>query len=241
MAFVYSALTLGSGYDTLVGSTIQEFVTMSNASNSTANQQLPKPVALGLTPSFGFGDRLGLATPGHLESLIKEGGPIKGIFAQQSIREMARTKRNPAQVMTAAAQTLKDARYTDVWGSDADHLKTPADADVPAAVGFTFYTIDPSDHVEVDGGPSAGAVEIDHVNDPRAALDPAPGRIDRVGVVLRFPLVVALQEPHGPAATDVDRRVEGQHGTVRAVAIAAKLPSIARPAPLDFSGWNCVP
>ena len=33
-----------------------------------------KSIALGLAPSFGFGDRLGLATPGHLESLLRAGG-----------------------------------------------------------------------------------------------------------------------------------------------------------------------
>jgi len=52
-----------------------------------------KPVELGLEPSFGFGDRLGSATPGHLDSLRQAGGSIKGIFAQQSIREMTRTRR----------------------------------------------------------------------------------------------------------------------------------------------------
>lgn len=33
-------------------------------------------------------------------------------------------------------------------GADADHLKTPEDVDVTAAVGFTFFTIDPSDDVD---------------------------------------------------------------------------------------------
>jgi len=107
-----------------------------------------KPVALGVAPSFGFGDRLGTATPGHLEALQREGGEIKGIFAQQSIREMARTKREPTQVMTAAAEALADAGFDDVWGADADHLKTNADVDYCADAGFVFYTIDPSDHVD---------------------------------------------------------------------------------------------
>src|SRR5439155_25657279 len=48
-----------------------------------------KPVALGLAPSFGFGDRLGLATPGHAIALLNSGTGILPIFAQQSIREMA--------------------------------------------------------------------------------------------------------------------------------------------------------
>ena len=107
-----------------------------------------KPVALGLEPSFGYGDRLGLATPGHLESLNRAGGPIKGIFAQQSIREMARTQRNAQQVMAAATDVLTEAGFTDQWGADADHLKTPEDVDTTMDAGFVFFTIDPSDHVD---------------------------------------------------------------------------------------------
>ena len=51
-----------------------------------------KCVALGLTPSFGFGDRTGLATPGHVASMKRCGAGMAAIFPQQSIREMTRTK-----------------------------------------------------------------------------------------------------------------------------------------------------
>ena len=60
---------------------------------------------LGLTPSFGFGDRIGLATPGHLAALRRSGEGIAPIFPQQSIREMERTSRNPEEVMEAAFST----------------------------------------------------------------------------------------------------------------------------------------
>ncbi|MCC7145339.1 MAG: hypothetical protein IT443_02730 [Phycisphaeraceae bacterium] len=106
------------------------------------------PVPLGLKPSFGFGDRLGLATSGHLDALKNQGQGISGIFAQQSIREMKRTNRTPTQVMQAAQAALAAANYAEPWGADADHLKTPADVDVTAAAGFVFFTIDPSDHVD---------------------------------------------------------------------------------------------
>ncbi len=109
------------------------------------NQQ---PTTLGLEPSFGFGDRLGLATPGHLESLRDRGQGIRGIFAQQSIREMARTRRTPTDVMKAAQASLAEAGFSEPWGADADHLKTEADVDYTADAGFTFFTIDPSDHVD---------------------------------------------------------------------------------------------
>lgn len=101
-----------------------------------------------MTPSFGFGDRIGLATPGHLAALRKAGGGIAPIFAQQSIREMARTSRSPEGVMNDALQALSAGGWTDAHGADADHLKTREDVDRTAAAGFTFFTIDPSGHVD---------------------------------------------------------------------------------------------
>jgi hypothetical protein len=114
---------------------------------------LRKPQTLGLEPSFGFGDRLGSATPGHLDALRECGSGIAPIFAQQSIREMARTQRTADEVMQAACSALHEEAFTGVWGADADHLKTEEDVDVTAAAGFGFFTIDPSDHVdfEADG------------------------------------------------------------------------------------------
>jgi tagaturonate epimerase len=105
-------------------------------------------VALGLSPSFGFGDRIGLATPGHVEAMRRAGAGIEPIFPQQSIREMARTGRTPINVMSDALKGAKLAGWTDRMGADADHLKTTQDVDATAAVGFTFFTIDPSDHVD---------------------------------------------------------------------------------------------
>jgi hypothetical protein len=103
---------------------------------------LPTPTILGLKKSFGFGDRLGLATPGHLAAARKS--DFAPIFAQQSIREMDRTQRTPQEVMLAAQKALIEAGYTQEWGADADHLKTEADVQITAATGFCFFTIDPS-------------------------------------------------------------------------------------------------
>src|SRR3954464_7427059 len=105
---------------------------------------------LGLTPSFGFGDRIGLATPGHIESMRRAGAGFAPIFAQQSIREMGRTGRTPYDVIGAAVEGLELGNWQTPSGADADHLKTTADVDVTAAAGFTFYTIDPSDYVDGD-------------------------------------------------------------------------------------------
>jgi hypothetical protein len=103
---------------------------------------------LGLQPSFGFGDRIGLATPGHVEAIKRSGAGLAPIFAQQSIREMARTGRKPNDVIAAAVAGMQAAGWLSTSGADADHLKTRQDVDATAAAGFTFYTIDPSDHVD---------------------------------------------------------------------------------------------
>lgn len=107
-----------------------------------------KCVPLGLSPSFGFGDRTGLATPGHVAAMQQAGQGIEAIFPQQSIREMTRTQRTPREVMDDAMNAAIVSGWTGPIGADADHLKTPEDVDVTAAVGFTFFTIDPSDHVD---------------------------------------------------------------------------------------------
>jgi hypothetical protein len=100
------------------------------------------PSALGLKKSFGFGDRLGLATPGHLAAV--QNTDFAPVFAQQSVREMDRTGRTPQEVMKAAKDALDAAGYSKPWGADADHHKTTQDVDQSAAAGFTFFTIDPS-------------------------------------------------------------------------------------------------
>lgn len=105
-------------------------------------------VTLGMAPSFGFGDRIGLATPGHVAAMVRNGSGIEPIFAQQSIREMDRTERAPAQVMHDALQGMVASSWPGGTGADADHLKTTADVDVTHAAGYTFYTIDPSEHVD---------------------------------------------------------------------------------------------
>lgn len=111
-------------------------------------ESLPSCVTLGLEPSFGFGDRIGLATPGHVAAMKRSGGDIQPIYPQQSIREMARTNRSPEDVMRDALEGMRDAGWNGKTGADADHLKTTNDVDVTAAAGFTFFTIDPSDRVD---------------------------------------------------------------------------------------------
>lgn len=112
-----------------------------------------QPVPLGLRTSAGFGDRLGLATPGHVSALrhtLKqaEAHPIQPIFAQQSIREMTRTRRSPADVLNDATWGTFQAGWRGSVGADADHLKTFEDIDSCVRMGYSFYTFDPGAYVD---------------------------------------------------------------------------------------------
>ena len=118
------------------------------------------PVPLGLDTSAGCGDRMGLATPGHIRAfnaVKKQSGtqPVAAIFMQQSIREMTRTNRTPTDVMRDATWGAFEGGWRDRLGADADHLKTPADIDACAAEGFSFYTIDPGAHVDSEADTAA--------------------------------------------------------------------------------------
>lgn len=104
-----------------------------------------RPVLIGVADSFGFGDRLGIANPAHLRSLI--GSHMRPVLAQQSIRELDRTQRTAEDVLDAASWAVFQEGYTGGFGADADHLKTTEDIDRYAQAGFTMFTFDPSAYV----------------------------------------------------------------------------------------------
>lgn len=106
----------------------------------------PKPV--GLATSAGVGDRLGVATPGHVKAFRKFGGDVIPVFAQQSIREMDRLGRTPQDVLDDATFGALAAGWDRPVGADADHLKTADDIDRCLVAGFTSFTLDPGDHVQ---------------------------------------------------------------------------------------------
>lgn len=130
-----------------------------NAANAAALREVlpflvPRP--LGLQKSAGCGDRLGLATPGHIRAIRQ--ATMQPILAQQSIRENARTGRTPQQVMDDALWGVLQEGWRDGFGADADHLKNTDDIDACAAAGFTFYTIDPGEHVDNEANTAPVAV-----------------------------------------------------------------------------------
>jgi len=105
-----------------------------------------RPAALGLQTSAGFGDRLGLATPGHVRAV--RGTGVAAIFAQQSVRENSRTGRSPQGVLDDAMWGVFQEGWKTAWGADADHLKTLNEIEPFVSAGYTFYTIDPGEYVD---------------------------------------------------------------------------------------------
>jgi hypothetical protein len=96
--------------------------------------------------SIGLGDRLGMATAGHVRAL--EGYAIHPVLAQQSIRELSRTRRSPREVLDDAMWGVVQTGYRGGYAADADHLKTIDDTQPMLDVGFTMYTVDPGDLVD---------------------------------------------------------------------------------------------
>jgi hypothetical protein len=109
-----------------------------------------RPLVLGVQTSFGFGDRMGSATPGHIQAMraTSADATIAPIYAQQSVRENTRTGRTPQQVLDDAMWGVFQEGWRAPWGADADHVKEIGDLPAFLAAGYTFYTIDPSDYVD---------------------------------------------------------------------------------------------
>ncbi|MBC8172007.1 MAG: hypothetical protein H7X77_10055, partial [Anaerolineae bacterium] len=88
-----------------------------DAQNAQAiRRELPwsAPVQVGMRKSVGCGDRLGIATPGHLRA-VREGDMFP-VLAQQSIREMQRARRSAQQVLDDATWGVIQANYQEGWG-----------------------------------------------------------------------------------------------------------------------------
>jgi len=138
---------------------------LNDANAAALRRVLPDlaPRPLGLATSAGFGDRLGIATPGHVRSLGSAGaagGLVAPIFAQQSIREMTRTRRSPTEVLRDATFGAFEAGWRGPLGADADHLKLPEHIDACVDAGFSFFTVDPGDHVD-DDADAADAADLE--------------------------------------------------------------------------------
>jgi hypothetical protein len=95
--------------------------------------------------TLGLGDRLGLASPGHIR-LIKDLN-VFPILAQQSIRELNLTGRTYDDVLSAAVWAVFQEGYKKGYGADGDHLKTYDEVKMALDCGFTMITLDCSEHI----------------------------------------------------------------------------------------------
>jgi len=126
----------------------------------------PAPLA-GQAVTFGVGDRLGIAGPGHLRALRRyQAAPV---LAQQSVRELELMGRDYEQVLDAATWAVFLEGYDRPWGADGDHLKTEEWVRTALRAGFTMITADVSEHIHqqflaMSAGELRGAYQV---------LDPA--------------------------------------------------------------------
>jgi hypothetical protein len=112
---------------------------------------------------------------------------VSPILAQQSMRENARTGRTPQQVMDDALWGVFQEGWRRPWGADADHLKTTGDVDLCVAAGYTFYTIDPGEHVDNEAHTAPLHVLEDKVRAlPWEALEDSPAGLRRRYLGRRF-------------------------------------------------------
>ena len=90
--------------------------------------------------TIGCGDRLGLATPGHIRAARRF--PVSPVLAQQSIRELTLTGRTYENVVDDVTFLVLQEGYTEGYGADGDHLKTLDDIHVAVDAGMAMITLD---------------------------------------------------------------------------------------------------
>lgn len=98
--------------------------------------------------TIGVGDRLGIATQGHIRVFKKyDASPV---FAQQSIRELTLTNRSFENVLDCASWAVFREGFREGFGADGDHLKTPDEIAYALRCGYTMITLDCSEHIRND-------------------------------------------------------------------------------------------
>jgi hypothetical protein len=103
-----------------------------------------RPVSLRKYPfTIGMGDRLGVASPGHLRVIEKFN--VYPVLAQQSVRENGQTGRNFKEVIRDAAWSVFQENYQKGYGADGDHLKSLLEVKDALDAGVSMVTLDLSE------------------------------------------------------------------------------------------------
>jgi hypothetical protein len=108
-----------------------------------------KPISLrNHSITIGTGDRLGLATPGHIRAI--KIFRVRPVLAQQSVRENTQTGRNFAEVIQDAAWAVFQENYKGGYGADGDHLKTLQEVKNALDAGVSMVTLDLSEKLNLE-------------------------------------------------------------------------------------------
>ena len=108
-----------------------------------------KPISLRKhSITIGTGDRLGLASPGHIRAVQKFG--VRPILAQQSVRENRQTGRSFREVIQDAAWAAFQENYQEGYGADGDHLKSLEEVKDALDAGVSMITLDLSEKLNVE-------------------------------------------------------------------------------------------
>ena len=111
----------------------------------------PAPI-LSKERTVGVGDRLGIASPGHIQ--VFEKYDAVPVLAQQSIRELNLTKRTFADVLDSASFAVFREGFEKGFGADGDHVKTEEEVGYALSSGYTMITLDCSEHIRDDSNVS---------------------------------------------------------------------------------------
>lgn len=107
-----------------------------------------KPVSVLRSPTtIGTGDRLGLATPGHLRAVRKF--RVRPVLAQQSVRENHQTGRNFEEVISDVAWSVFQEDFQEGYGADGDHLKSLHEVWMALKAGVSMITLDLSEKLNL--------------------------------------------------------------------------------------------
>lgn len=142
----------GALFDELIGTDVEgkgKVCPLSHENRIVLNKYFDwtVPQAFGTeVATIGLGDRLGIASPGHIETVREHN--IKPVLAQQSIRELTLTNRSMTDMFDAAAFAVFQEGYKGGYGADGDHIKEGSDIKYALSLGASMITLDCSDYID---------------------------------------------------------------------------------------------
>ena len=95
--------------------------------------------------TIGTGDRLGIATLGHIRAV--ERYDAYPVLAQQSVRELTLMGGTYDTLLDRVTFQVFQAGYRRGYGADGDHLKTPEEVRGAIGSGVSMITLDCSEHI----------------------------------------------------------------------------------------------